>query len=33
MREKLIERIVRMLSGLDEAKLKSIYQFVLHLTK
>ena len=32
-KEKLIESITRLLAGLDEARLKNIYQFVLHISK
>lgn len=32
-KEKLIQSIIQLLSGLDEPKLKNIYQFVLHISK
>lgn len=32
-KEKLIESITRLLSKLDETRLKNIYHFVLHISK
>lgn len=32
-KERLIASIVRLLKGLDDTKLKAVYQFVLRLTK
>lgn len=32
-KEKLLESIERLMSTMDEEKLKNIYQFVLHLSK
>lgn len=32
-KEKLIASITRLLSGIDETRLKIIYQFVLHISK
>lgn len=32
-RDKLIGSIIRLLDELDEARLKNVYQFVLHISK
>jgi hypothetical protein len=32
-KEKMIESICKMLSGVDESQVHAVYQFVLHLTK
>ena len=32
-RDKLIGSITKLLDGLDEARLKDIYQFVLHISQ
>lgn len=32
-RKEMLAAIARMLAGLDETRLKSVYQFVLRLTK
>lgn len=33
LKEKLIESIERLMSTMDEEKLKNVYQFVLHISK
>lgn len=32
-KEKLLESIERLISAMDEEKLKNVYQFVLHISK
>lgn len=32
-REKLITSIIRLLSEIDDARLRCVYQFVLHISK
>ncbi len=32
-KEKLLESIERLISEMDEEKLKNVYQFVLHISK
>lgn len=32
-KEKLLESIARLISEMDEDRLKSVYQFVLHISK